>query len=170
MLYICRGASLTSFAGLRYWYSRVVSSVWSTRISLVSRSVATARPWSMSSSAMRPALCLPRLKIRRLPAMLFCVTQTRLSILWILGPMVTSTRAGSARSSLGMGFLRVARACRPSSRGAAARRVLSASWPRVRGRAGPCPWHGTLLRGLAGRARGAAAPRCRRAGIRRAVR
>lgn len=108
MLYICRGASLTSFAGLRYWYSRVVSSVWSTRISLVSRSVATARPWSMSSSAMRPALCLPRLKIRRLPAMLFCVTQTRLSILWILGPMVTSTRAGSARSSLGMGFLRVA--------------------------------------------------------------
>lgn len=39
--------------------------------------------------------------------MLFCVTQPRLSILWIPGPMVTSARAGSARSSLGMGFLRV---------------------------------------------------------------
>lgn len=42
--------------------------------------------------------------------MLFCVTQPRLSILRIPGPMVTSARAGSARSSLGMGFLRVARA------------------------------------------------------------
>ena len=51
---------------------------------------------------------LPRLKIRRLPAMLFCVTQPRLSILWIPGPMVTSARAGSARLSLGMGCLRVA--------------------------------------------------------------
>lgn len=39
--------------------------------------------------------------------MLSCVTQPRLSTLWILGPMVTSARAGSARSSLGMGFLRV---------------------------------------------------------------
>lgn len=88
---------MTLSVGLRYWYSRVASSVWSARISPVSRSVATARPWSMSSSAMRPALCLPRLKIRRLPAMLFCVTQPRLSILWILGPYgdVRSRRFGS---------------------------------------------------------------------------
>lgn len=71
MLHICRGASLTSFAGLRYRCSRVASSVWPARISPVSGSPATARPWSPSGSAMRPALRLPGSKIRRLPAMLF---------------------------------------------------------------------------------------------------
>lgn len=59
MLHICRGASLTSFAGLRYRCSRVALSVWPARISPVSGSPATARPWSPSGSAMRPALRLP---------------------------------------------------------------------------------------------------------------
>lgn len=49
---------------------------------------------------------LPRLNVLRLPAMLLCVMQSRLSILWVLGSMVTSTRAGSARSVFGTGFLR----------------------------------------------------------------
>ena len=128
MLYICRGASLTSSAGRRYWYSRVASS-------LVEEDLAGLQAGGYGLSVIdeqfghTSGVVSAEVKIRRLPAIWFCVTQPCLSILWVRGRTVTSTCIGSGRSSLGTGFLRAACEGRREVIGVAkGMREDSASW------------------------------------------